>query len=310
MPAVFPIDTSKPWTFNGVTYQYDASQGRWSVISTTASDIVSQSLSELENSINQTNITISQEIQNRTALIDAVDNRNESQDESLSELTGRIETIGANIVSLEFKGTYEYRLEHSEATCNAIYIACLADANNDPTAMTECSNQYDQCKLEIGDALPNGTFTSIGTATKNDIEEIVISNTTQDGTTFDWENLLETGDYLEIIEANEIDSVLYEVISDPILVGTEERIRVKKIRENGDGDVDFTSEEICEIRVLKQSLGLNLVEADIQEIQAQPKIVSSTTAPANPKEGDLWFNPSTIKFAFYTGGAWVNPDRS
>ena len=50
--------------------------------------------------------------------------------------------------------------------------------------------------------------------------------------------------------------------------------------------------------------------ADIDALQSQPKIISSVNSPANPRQGDLWFNPSTLKFAFYTGGAWVNPDRS
>ena len=34
MAAVFPLDTTKPWTFNGVTYEYDAGEDRWYVIST------------------------------------------------------------------------------------------------------------------------------------------------------------------------------------------------------------------------------------------------------------------------------------
>jgi hypothetical protein len=52
------------------------------------------------------------------------------------------------------------------------------------------------------------------------------------------------------------------------------------------------------------------MEADIQALRAKPDITSSTTAPASPKQGDLWFNPSTLKFAFYTAGAWINPDQS
>ena len=40
MAAVFPLDTSKPWVFNGVTYEYDAAEDRWFVVSTTATDSV------------------------------------------------------------------------------------------------------------------------------------------------------------------------------------------------------------------------------------------------------------------------------
>ena len=47
--------------------------------------------------------------------------------------------------------------------------------------------------------------------------------------------------------------------------------------------------------------------ADIEALKAKPDITSSTTAPVNAKDGDLWFNPTTLKFAFYTSGAWINP---
>ncbi len=49
MAAVFPLDTSKPWVFNGVTYEYDATEDRWFVVSTTATDsvlVVSVNLNE------------------------------------------------------------------------------------------------------------------------------------------------------------------------------------------------------------------------------------------------------------------------
>ena len=47
MAAVFPLDTTKPWTFNGVTYEYDASEDRWFVISTNKTDFVDDSLETL-----------------------------------------------------------------------------------------------------------------------------------------------------------------------------------------------------------------------------------------------------------------------
>ena len=43
MAAVFPLDTTKPWTFNGVTYEYDADDDRWFVISTNKTDLVDDS---------------------------------------------------------------------------------------------------------------------------------------------------------------------------------------------------------------------------------------------------------------------------
>jgi len=55
---------------------------------------------------------------------------------------------------------------------------------------------------------------------------------------------------------------------------------------------------------------VSALNAEIELLKSKPDITSSATAPTNPKLGDLWFNPSTLKFAFYTEGAWVNPDQS
>ena len=59
-----------------------------------------------------------------------------------------------------------------------------------------------------------------------------------------------------------------------------------------------------------QDIVVSAALVDIEELKAKPDITSSTTAPVNPKDGDLWFNPSTLKFAFYAFGAWINPDQS
>ena len=64
MAAVFPLDTTKPWIFNGVTYEYDASEDRWYVVSTTATDQVVENLDELERGLDITNTIIDQEIEN------------------------------------------------------------------------------------------------------------------------------------------------------------------------------------------------------------------------------------------------------
>ena len=61
---------------------------------------------------------------------------------------------------------------------------------------------------------------------------------------------------------------------------------------------------------LSQDIVIAEALEDIQSLKAKPDITSSATAPPNPKQGDLWFNPSTLKFAFFTEGAWVNPDQS
>lgn len=381
MAAVFPLDTTKPWIFNGVTYEYDASEDRWFVVSTVATDQVVDNLSDLERSIDVTNTIIDQEIDNRTALLNAAAAKNNQQDAAILELDARVDAIGATAGILEFKGSYTYVLEKSAAACDSAYIECLrlADAGADPTGdRITCNRLYNDCTAAIGTALEPGTFTSIGTLDQSLTEELVIATADIDGTSYDWENLLEAGDYIEIVEQSQQDTALYEVVADPIRSGTEERIRVKHIKETGAGDGSFNLQEVSEIRVIKQSLGLDLVEADkryqqrpytvafsntaptegqaedkvlnngelwydtqnlqlfvwnnnawvtaasplsqdivisnaladIQALKSKPDITSSTTAPADPTQGDLWFNPSTLKFAFYTAGAWINPDQS
>ncbi len=54
MAAVFPLDTSKPWVFNGVTYEFDASEDRWYVVSSAVSEEVVDELSQLENRVEST----------------------------------------------------------------------------------------------------------------------------------------------------------------------------------------------------------------------------------------------------------------
>ena len=374
MAAVFPLDTSAPWTFNGVTYEYDATEDRWFVVSTNKTDLVDDTLEELERSIDINTTVIDQEIQNRTSLLNAAAAKNNAQDASLLELSGRIDAIGANVGILEFKGRYKYVLEKSEDACNA----ALAEALTQGMEQVAALRAHTDCMAAIGQPLEQGTFTSLGTLDQSLTEELLICNTDLDGLIFDWENLLETGDYIEIVESTQNDTVLYEVIADPVRIDTEERVRVKYIKESGAGDGQFNLQEVSEVRVIKQKLGLDIVEADkryvqrpytvqfsntaptegqaedksfqngelwydtqnlelfvwnnnawvtaakppsqdivitealadIDALKAKPSITSSTTAPTNPKQGDLWFNPSTLKFAFYTAGAWINPDQS
>ena len=374
MAAVFPLDTSKPWVFNGVTYEYDASEDRWFVVSTVATDQVVDSISDNKSQIDVLDTIIDQEIDNRTALLNAAAAKNNQQDAAILELDARVDAIGATAGILEFKGSYRYVLEKSQSACDAALRVALEEGMDQYEAM----RAHTDCVGAIGDPLEPGTFTSIGTLDQSLTEELVIATGDIDGTSYDWENLLESGDYIEVVEQSQQDTALYEVVADPIRSGTEERIRVKHIKETGAGDGHFNLQEVSEIRVIKQSLGLDLVEADkryqqrpytvefsntaptegqaedkvltngelwydtqnlqlfvwnnnawvtaasplsqdivisgaladIQALKSKPDITSSTTAPADPTQGDLWFNPSTLKFAFYTAGAWINPDQS
>ena len=211
-----------------------------------------------------------------------------------------------------------------------------------------------------------------------DVEEFVFSGVDLDGQVFDWINLVEPEDYIEFVEKTGGDTSLYECIEEPKIYSTERSIRVKFIKDTGPGDGNFNLQEEYDVRVIKSSTGIDIVEADKRYLQkpyvtyfedtpanitpvhedglrngelwfdttslelfvwnnnswvgasppptqditvtaleaeiailkAKPDITASTTAPTNAKQGDLWFNPSTLKFAFFTSGAWVNPDQS
>ena len=67
MAAVFPLDTSKPWVFNGVTYEYNAAEDRWFVVSTTATDDVVAGINQNKAQIDILDSIIDQEVDNRTA---------------------------------------------------------------------------------------------------------------------------------------------------------------------------------------------------------------------------------------------------
>jgi len=380
MAAVFPLDTTKPWTFNGVTYEYDATEDRWFVISTNKTDAVDDSLEELTRGLDITNTVIDQEIENRSNLLDAAASKNNAQDAAILELDQRLDAISDAAGTLQFKGRYDYVLEKSEEACDAVYLECLIEAAGDPVAAGNCSNIHALCTAAVSEPYPEGTFTSKGgTNVIADIDEFIITGNDKDDLTIDWINVAEVGDYLEFFGVDDGDTALYEIIEEPKVFNVERSMRVKFIRETGAGDGKFNLQNEYTIRVFKTSQGLDLSESDaryvlkpyvvyfedkpdditpvhesgnlrngelwfdtttlqmfvwnnnawvgtapppsqdivitealaeIEALKAKPDITSSTTAPANPKQGDLWFNPSTLKFAFYTSGAWINPDQS
>ena len=376
MAAVFPLDTSKPWTFNGVTYEYDAAEDRWFVISTNKSDAVDESIGDLERSLEVTNTIIDAEIENRSNLLDAAATKNNQQDASIIGLEARVDALAASVGSLQFKGRYTYVLESSEDACNAALAAALAGGMDN----TEALRQHSECIAAVGQPYDAGSFTSKGaTNVIDEIEEFLITTDDLDGHTIDWLNVTEEGDYLEFFDIADGDTALYEVVDEPTISNTEQTIRVKFISKAGGGDGKFNLQSEYEVRVFKAAQGIDLEEAsvrfvskpyvvyfedsssditplhssgqlkngelwfdtsslemfvwnnnawvatsppptqsivvnealaDIEALKSKPEITSSTTAPVNPKQGDLWFNPTTLKFAFYTSGAWINPDQS
>ena len=105
MAAVFPLDTAKPWTFNGVTYEYDAAEDRWFVVSTNKTDLVDDSLETLTRELDITNTVIDQEIENRSNLLDAAASKNNQQDASINELDSRVDARAPNSLRTVWKNS-------------------------------------------------------------------------------------------------------------------------------------------------------------------------------------------------------------
>ena len=375
MAAVFPLDTTKPWTFNGVTYEYDASEDRWFVVSTNKTDFVDDNLETLNRDVDVINTTIDQEIENRTQLLNAAASKNNEQDERLNDIDARLDLVADNIGVLEFAGLFEYFPLVTQEFCDTQFADCITAADGDLTAIQACTQEKARCDTSVTTEIPEGQFTS-DVLVFSDVEYLRISNITQGGAEFDWVGIIEPGDFIELVEQNRQDSALFEVLTDAR--ADSQNIRVKFVRQTNLGDGAFNDREIYAVRIFKEERGLDInaadaryvqrpytvmfsddppelgegftgvlqngelwydtqnlqlfvwnnnawvtamsplsqdiviteALADIDALKAKPEITSSTTAPANPKQGDLWFNPSTLKFAFYTAGAWINPDQS
>ena len=95
MPAIFPPTTTEDWIFNGVTYRYDATEDRWYVVSSLASDQVVENLGELERGLGTTNDLIERELENRDTLLDLAADKNNDQDASIAELDQRVDAIAS-----------------------------------------------------------------------------------------------------------------------------------------------------------------------------------------------------------------------
>ena len=306
MAAVFPLDTSKPWVFNGVTYEYDATEDRWSVVSTSATDAVFTEIDVL-------NTVVDQEIANRTALLDVAASKNNQQDSSLAELDARVDALSAASGSLQFKGRYKYVLEKTNAACDNALAEALTQGVDQVTAL----RAHSECLSAVGEPLAVGTFTSVGTLDQQATEELIITNQDLDGLVFDWENLLQDQDYIELVENTQGDTVLYQVISDPIRNNLEERIRVKFIKETGAGDGNFNLQEVSEIRVFKASQGLDLTEADLRYTE-KPYVVyfednASDITPVHSsgelKNGELWYDTDSLELFVWNNNAWTATAR-
>ena len=85
-------------------------------------------------------------------------------------------------------------------------------------------------------------------------ESITITDVSIEGSSFDWHNVLEIGDFIELVETTDGDSILYEVIADPITKNGSEEIRIKYIKSENLGNGQFDYDEVYTIRAfLEQS---------------------------------------------------------
>ena len=314
MAAVFPLDTSKPWTFNGVTYQYDASEDRWFVISTAKTDSVDETLADLTRNLDITNTIINQEIENRTVLLDAAANKNNQQDASLNELDARVDALAASTGKLEVKGEYTYVLEKTTEACTEAYAQCLLAAAGDPLAASDCNRLKEECDAAISDPYPTGSFTSRGTTNViADIEEFLITTIDNNGHTIDWLNSTEEGDYLEFFDHVDGDTALYEIVDEPSTFNSEQTIRVKFINQTGSGDGKFNLQQSYAIRVFKTAQGIDLSEADARYV-SKPYVVYFTDnatditpvhSSGELRNGELWFDTNSLEMFVWNNNAWV-----
>ena len=314
MAAVFPLDTSQPWVFNGVTYEYDATEDRWYVTSTVAVDSVVESLDGLEKGLEDTNKLLDEELENRDSLIELAAAKNNQQDAAIAELDQRIDAIADAAGTLQFKGRYQYVLERSEDACNEVYLECLIAAGGDPLLAGQCSQVHAACVAAVDEPYPEGAFTTKGaTNVIADVEEFLITGSDLDGLTIDWINVAEVGDYLEFYGADDGDTALYEIIEEPKVFNIERSIRVKFIRETGAGDSKFNLQNEYNIRVFKTSQGLDLTDADRRYV-IKPYVVYFEDDPANItpqadngnlRNGELWFDTSSLELFVWNNNAWV-----
>ena len=317
MAAVFPLDTTKPWTFNGVTYEYDVIEDRWFVISTNKTDFVDDTLETLTKDLSDQNDRFDEELENRNALLQQAADKNNQQDAAILELDQRVDAISDASGTLQFKGRYVYALEKSEDACNEVYLNCLIAADGDPLLAGQCSQTHALCIAAIDEPYPDGSFTSKGaTNVMSDIEEFIIQGTDLDGQTIDWIGVAEVGDYLEFLDTGDGDTAMYEVIEEPKVFNVQRSIRVKFIRETGLGDSKFNLQSEYTVRVFKSKQGIDIIEADARYVAKPYTVLFSDSSPAAGeapngvlRNGELWYDTKNLELFVWNNNAWVTASK-
>ena len=309
MAAVFPLDTTQPWTFNGVTYQYDAAEDRWFVISTNKTDLVDESLDDLNRDVDVINTVIDQEIENRTNLLNAAASKNNEQDERLNDIDARLDLVADNIGVLEFAGLFEYFPLITQEFCDTQFADCITAADGDLTAIQACTQEKARCDTSVTTEIPEGQFTSDALVFA-DTEYLRISNITQGGAEFDWVGIIEPGDFIELVEQNRQDSALFEVLTDAR--ADSQNIRVKFVRQTNLGDGSFNDREIYAVRIFKEERGLDINAADARYVQRPYTVLFSDDPPELGEaftgvlqNGELWYDTVNLELFVWNNNAWV-----
>ena len=306
--AILPLNTADDWVFNGVTYRYDATEDRWYIISSDATDVIIDDIDTL-------NQDIIRGFDERDSLIELGTSKNNQQDAAIAELDGRVDQIASNIGVLEFKGLYTYELHRSKEACDAALAACLT---NDPFN-SACNREYSNCTASIGQPVAPGKMTSWGSADTLDqslTEHLLFHNKDANGNTYDWVNTIDAGDYIEVVEKTQGDTVLYEVLqvdssAEGPTINTE--VNVKFLKETGTGDGNFNLTENYDIRIFKKDLGIDINEADARYVQ-KPYVVyfednaidiSPVHTSGNLQNGELWYDTDSLELFVWNNTAWT-----
>jgi len=109
---------------------------------------------------------------------------------------------------------------------------------------------------------------------------------------------------------------LYEVIEEPKVFSEERSVRVKFLKSIGGGDGNFNLQQEYEVRVIKASTGINVIEGD-QRYQLKPYSVifsdSSPTTGQAPdgvlRNGELSFDTGELELFVWNNNSWVTASK-
>ena len=344
-PATGTTTVTNPVT--NTTYQWKAGPNKWVITTKINSDETVAELEAIKEDIEEINQTIEDEIEVRNDLINAANGKNNAQDAAIAELDARVDSISENIGILEFKGIYTYKAGSAGDTIAAgTFISDGTDVLKDATTLVISTDDKNGDSLDWKNVLAAGDYLEL--AEPNTLDggvnggDTVLYEVTADPTRAASQETLvvsyikETGngdglfdldkDYtIRVfkkdlgIDINEADE---RYVRRPYKVLFADDAPATGDAEDGvlrSGELWYDTAHL-ELFVWNNNAWVSAAKPASQDVvvadaitrvttlENKPSINYSTDAPVSAIEGDLWFNPNSLKFAFYTGGAWVNPD--